>query len=148
MTGRRGRVLALGGFGLALGFVLGAAGCGDWGEMHRMLTLGFLAGGPSSSDARLMIGYSGGMAVAGVGFFAFARRDAIPPRKLGRTTVIGSVAFGAGWAVCGCCPAVVLVQLGEGRAPALATLLGMLAGTWVCGQAGRRGMRLPSCSGD
>jgi len=62
--------------------------------------------------------------------------------------VPGALLFGAGWAVTGGCPAAVLVQVGEGRLAALASLAGMLGGVWACRWARRRlGLELPSCGG-
>jgi uncharacterized membrane protein YedE/YeeE len=39
--------------------------------------------------------------------------------------------FGVGWALSGACPAIALVQLGEGQFVALFTLLGIFAGNWL-----------------
>ena len=43
--------------------------------------------------------------------------------------VPGGVLFGIGWALCGACPSVPWVQLGEGKLASLATLAGVFAGT-------------------
>lgn len=80
-----------------------------------MFTMGGLDGGPSARELRLVTAFAGAVALAGLGFLALARRDAIPRRPGGRTTVPGALLFGVGWAVTGGCPAAVLVQLGEGR---------------------------------
>jgi uncharacterized membrane protein YedE/YeeE len=52
--------------------------------------------------------------------------------------VPGAVAFGAGWALSGTCPAAVFVQLGQGRAAAAATLAGMIVGFALHRAARRR----------
>ena len=36
--------------------------------------------------------------------------------------------FGFGWALCGACPSVVFIQLGQGKLVAVATLFGIYAG--------------------
>ena len=41
------------------------------------------------------------------------------------------VLFGLGWALTGGCPAAPLVQLGEGKLAALATMVGIAVGTTV-----------------
>ena len=145
---RRARSATLAAFGVALGFTIGRTGLADWGELHRMFTMGVFDGGPSARDLRLVIAFAGAVALAGLGFLALARRDAIPRRPVGRTTVPGALLFGAGWAVTGGCPAAVLVQLGEGRLAALASLAGALGGAWACRWANRRlGLETASCSG-
>jgi uncharacterized membrane protein YedE/YeeE len=42
----------------------------------------------------------------------------------------GSLLFGVGWALSGACPSVALVQIGEGKLAALATLVGIFAGNY------------------
>jgi uncharacterized membrane protein YedE/YeeE len=111
-------------FGVAFGFVLGGAGFGDYGELRRMFLL---------QDLRLVATWLGGAALAGVGFALFrGRGPALPRRPIHAGTVPGGLLFGAGWALSGACPGVVLVQLGEGRWAALATAAGIAAGTWGC----------------
>jgi uncharacterized membrane protein YedE/YeeE len=39
--------------------------------------------------------------------------------------------FGFGWTLCGACPSVVFVQLGQGKVVAVATLFGIFAGVWA-----------------
>jgi len=114
--------------GLGLGFVVSAAGLADWGEIHRMFTLG-LQGGPR--DFRLILAFGGAVALAVAGFLLLARRDALPPKPIRPGTIPGAVLFGAGWAVAGACPAAALVQIGEGKSAAFVTLGGMLAGAWL-----------------
>ncbi len=129
----RARVhLETGAFGLALGFILSSAGFSDWGEIHRMFTLGAMdPGGPSLAGARLMLAYGGALILAFVGFRLLAWRDALPPKPIRAGTVPGAIVFGAGWAVSGACPAVALVQIGEGKSAAVVTLCGMIAGAWL-----------------
>ena len=53
------------------------------------------------------------------------------PRPIHPGTLPGGVLFGLGWAVCGACPAVALVQMGEGQLGGAFTFAGILAGNWV-----------------
>lgn len=132
--------LRIGLFGLALGFVLGQSGFSDFGEMQRMFLL---------ENGRLLLTYLGGVAVAGIGFALLGSRGpALPPRPVHPGTVPGGLLFGAGWALTGGCPGVLLVQLGEGKTLALATGLGVVAGTWLA-QRIRERVRWDtgSCSG-
>lgn len=55
----------------------------------------------------------------------------IQTKPLNRGTVIGGLLFGVGWGVSGACPGTVLAQLGEGKALALFTFLGILSGTYL-----------------
>jgi uncharacterized membrane protein YedE/YeeE len=129
--------LWMGGFGLALGFAISAAGFSDWAEVQRMFSLGLSAGGPSPANLRLVFAFAGALALAFVGFRLLARQDKIPVKPIRKGTVTGALLFGAGWALTGACPAAVLVQLGEGKLAALATLLGVLGGMWLHERARR-----------
>lgn len=128
----------LGALGVALGFVLSMAGFGDWAELHRMFTFGAFEGGPGAASLRLLLAFGGAVALAAAGFFLLARRDRIPEKPVRAGTVPGALLFGAGWAVAGACPATALVQLGEGKLTALATLGGMLGGAWLHDRLRRR----------
>jgi uncharacterized protein len=135
---RKGRTAGLAAFGLALGYVLSRLGFTEWGEVHTMFTLGLLAGGPSALSLRLLLAFCGAVGVAMVGFFIFARRDAIPPRPVHRGTLVGGLLFGVGWALSGGCPSIAVVQLGEGRLAAGVSVAGVLLGTWVARQVAAR----------
>lgn len=109
--------------GLGMGFTFSEVGFSDYGELHRMFVF---------ADLRLLLAFAGAVAAAMAGFALLCRRDALPARPLHRGTVPGALLFGAGWALCGACPAIALVQIGEGRLAALASGLGMLAGIRAC----------------
>ena len=120
--------------GLILGFSLGNIGFGDFAEVHHMFTF---------SDLRLFLTFCGGVAITAIGVALFRRRFSLPPRALHRGTVVGSALFGAGWALSGACPGIVLVQVGEGRLYGLLTLAGILAGAWVGGRV-QQATKLPA----
>jgi len=130
----------LGLVGLALGFSLGNIGFGRYGELHRMFVL---------VDLRLLYTFMGAVALCLVGFFLLLRKRGIGPNPYHRGIVPGSLLFGLGWALCGACPAVALVQLGEGRLCALLTLVALLAGNWVYPLVHRRFFKFDpgSCGG-
>ena len=125
----RKQLFLFGLFGLALGFVLSEAGFSDYAELHRMFTF---------QDLRLLFTFAGAVAVAMAGFALLCRRDVLPLRPIHRGTIAGGVLFGAGWALCGACPAIALVQIGEGRAAALATAAGIGGGIWTAQRLRRR----------
>jgi uncharacterized membrane protein YedE/YeeE len=137
MNARVMKHLWMGGFGLALGFTISAAGFSDWGEVHRMFSFGLSNGGPSTANLRLVFAFAGALALAFVGFRLLAREDKIPVKPVRKGTILGGVLFGAGWALTGACPGAVLVQLGEGKLLALVTLAGVLAGMWLHERARR-----------
>lgn len=110
--------------GLAMGYVLSRAGFADYGEVQKMFTL---------SDWRLICTFAGAVGLAMFVFKLFTDGSAAPHKIFHRGLVPGSVLFGAGWALTGACPAVALVQLGQGQWAAMATLLGMAAGVWLYG---------------
>jgi uncharacterized membrane protein YedE/YeeE len=116
------RYLATAALGTFMGFSLSRIGFSDFGEVHRMFTL---------RDFRLLLTFAGAVAVSMLGAKLLESRTSATPKPLNPGTVLGGALFGVGWALTGACPAVVLVQLGEGRLVALATLTGIVVGCWV-----------------
>jgi uncharacterized protein len=116
------QVVVLGAGGLALGFCLTRIGFTDYGELHRMLTF---------QDLRLLFVFAGAVALSFIGFAVFARGKSLPKKPFHAGTIPGGVLFGAGWAISGACPAVAMIQIGQGQIAALLTLAGMLAGSWL-----------------
>ena len=114
--------LELAAFGMLLGAAVSAVGFTDFGELHGMFTFGHF---------RLLLTFAGAVLLAGVGFALHCRGAGMPIRPIVRGTVPGAVLFGAGWAISGGCPAAVLAQLGEGKAPALVTLGAILVGAAI-----------------
>lgn len=114
--------LALGAIGLAFGFVLSRAGFADFGEIHLMFTF---------ADLRLLLAFAGAVVIIAAVYLALGRRWQEPRAVFTRGTIPGGLLFGAGWALTGACPSVVLVQLANGHLMALATLLGILLGTAI-----------------
>ena len=118
-------------FGVTLGVVVSWSGLSDWGEVHRMFSLGTGQGGPALADLRLALAFGGAVALSWVGFQAFAKHDEIPAKPIRSGTVPGAILFGAGWALSGVCPAGAITQVGEGKGLALVSLGGILAGAWL-----------------
>ncbi len=115
--------------GVVLGGVLTATGFSDYGQMHDMFVF---------HDMRLFFTFCGAVGISAVAFFVLARRAKLPARRVHKATVVGAGLFGVGWAVTGACPAVTLVQLGNGYLPALASLGGVLVGAKLCGAVRQR----------
>jgi uncharacterized protein len=122
--------------GLLLGFALGFIGFADWGEVHKMFTF---------QDLRLVLVFGGGVTLTGIGLNLLVKdvRKKFP-KPIHKGTLLGGALFGAGWALSGACPAIVMVQLGEGRLPALLTGAGVIAGTWTYGRVHRKFFRWDS----
>jgi len=131
--------LRYGCYGLLFGFILSRMGFSDYVEVHRMFVF---------DDLRLLLTFCTGVALAMVGFVAFTRLSEIPQRTINPGSVIGGVLFGAGWALTGACPSILLVQVGEGQIAAVATLAGALAGTLAYPPLHRRWFRweMGSCA--
>lgn len=127
-------------FGGTLGFVLARLGFADYAEVQRLF---------SFADLRLLLCFGTAVALGFVGFAVLRRLRAGPgQRPIHRGTVPGAVLFGAGWALTGACPSVVLVQLGLGYVPALYTAGGILVGVWLYRQINRGYLRWDSGSCD
>jgi len=105
--------------GLFLGLALSSVGFTDFGEIHKMFTF---------QDLRLLFVFAGAVALAAVAFAVFARNYRIERKRMHPGTIPGSILFGLGWAVTGACPAIALVQLGQGYLPAMFTILGVVGG--------------------
>ena len=117
--------------GAWLGFILSQIGFSNYDELHLMFTF---------QDPRMLLTFAGGVVVAGLGFQLMAvigRRPSMQ-RPIHKGTIIGGVLFGTGWALSGGCPAIPLVQLGEGKLPALVTGAGIVIGMLIFGWIQRR----------
>lgn len=112
-------------FGLGLGYALSRVGFTDFGQLHAMLTF---------ADLRMLLAFCTAVGLLFVGFQLLARNKSLPRRQLHPGVLPGAVLFGVGWAVCGACPSVALVQIGEGQLGGALTLGGMLVGSWVYGR--------------
>ncbi len=111
--------------GAVFGVVLSAVGFTSWDTLHGMLTL---------RDPRLLVAFGVAVVLLLVAWpFVLSRHVPRKPevRVIHRGTLVGGALFGIGWAITGACPAAVWVQLGELQLGALATLAGMLAGSWL-----------------
>jgi uncharacterized protein len=116
--------LATAALGLGLGFALSRIGFSSWDQVHAMFTF---------SDLRLFFTFVGGVIALGAAWLVVARASgaSFPVKAVHPGIVPGGILFGVGWALCGACPAIALVQVGEGQAGGLLTLAGILAGNWV-----------------
>jgi uncharacterized protein len=121
-----------GALGLALGFGLNRVGFSDFAEVNRMFALG---------DVRLVATFAGALVVVAAGLALAGRRSAAAHHPWHPGLVAGGLLFGAGWALCGACPSIALVRLGEGDVAIVWTLLGLAVGTWLYGPAHRRWFR-------
>lgn len=108
--------------GLTMGFGLSRIGFADYAELHRMFVL---------EDFRLVFTFMGAVGVLFAGLALIGGRRRFNSRRVTKGTVAGGLLFGLGWVLSGACPAIALVQLGEGKLFAAVTLLGIVAGTWA-----------------
>jgi uncharacterized protein len=110
-------------FGVAFGFVFSAGGFSDWHQLQGMFRL---------SEWSPAITFATVVAVTAPVWWWLERRGAPKLRRpLHPGSIPGGIVFGLGWAIAGGCPALILVQLGEGKGLALCTLLGVLLGNWA-----------------
>lgn len=117
--------------GVLLGFTVSRLGFTDYAELRQMLLF---------RDLRLLLAFAVAVGLAIVLFAVLRRRLALGPVRFHPGLVPGAVAFGIGWAVTGACPGVVLAQLGQGTAPALASLAGILVGARLAAAVRRGGV--------
>jgi uncharacterized membrane protein YedE/YeeE len=55
----------------------------------------------------------------------------LEPKPYRSGVLVGGIVFGLGWGLSAACPGTALAQLGEGKLYALATIAGILGGTWA-----------------
>jgi uncharacterized membrane protein YedE/YeeE len=118
-------------FGVLFGFVLSRIGATDYDAIAGMFKL---------TDLHLMGVIGGAVALSALGFWLIRRSAAqssngepivLTQKPMTRWLVPGSLMFGVGWALSGTCPGTALAQLGEGRWMALATIAGILLGSYL-----------------
>jgi hypothetical protein len=121
--------------GAAFGFALSRGRVTDYDTIAAMFRLTdlhlFGVIGSAIGTAALglwLLRRSGGRTVTG-------QPMAVRPKPWHRGAIWGGLVFGAGWALTGACPGTALVQVGEGKLAALATVAGILAGTYLYGWA-------------
>ncbi|MCA9792173.1 MAG: YeeE/YedE family protein, partial [Candidatus Eremiobacteraeota bacterium] len=129
--------------GLALGFVLSSVGFSDYGEIHQMFLL---------KDLRLVWVFALTVLLTGVGLQIGKRRlprHRQPHHPFHPGLIPGGILFGVGWALCGCCPSIAFVQLGEGKLTVLISLAGIALGTVTQVYVNRRFLKWSdhSCGG-
>ncbi len=105
-----------------MGFILARIGFADYDELHKMFTL---------TDFRMLLSFAGATGLAMFVFLLLHKKLVRQKKHLQPGTIPGSILFGVGWAVCGACPSIVFVQLGQGRIPAIMTLFGIFIGVVV-----------------
>lgn len=125
--------------GLVFGAALALIGFTSWDEVHAMFAFASL---------RLTLTFALTVALLASVFWGlrFARGDRFPTRAIHRGTIPGGALFGLGWSLCGACPSIALVQIGEGQLGALATLAGIVAGSWAYAITQERWLRWPTPS--
>ncbi len=125
--------------GLLFGFVLSKAGFSSWDEVQAMFTF---------QSLRLVFAFALSVAVLAACWQLVVRfqRPRWSPRPLHPGVIPGSLLFGAGWALSGACPAIAVVQLGEGKLGALFTLAGVVAGNYAYSHVHERYFRWPASS--
>jgi len=133
------------GLGVLMGFVLSRIGFSSWDDVHGMFML---------SDGRLIVAFAVATIVLMLAWPVLdllrSRPLVRPLRPVRRGTLLGAMLFGAGWSLTGACPSAALVQVGEGQAAALATVLGILVGDFAFSWANQRVLRWDTdrCSRD
>lgn len=112
-------------FGAVFGFLLSRARATEFDAILGMFRL---------TDLHLFGVIGVAIATAAAGVFLGQRAGLVGPiarKPMTRSVFTGGLVFGAGWALCGTCPGTALAQVGEGKGYALATTIGILAGTWT-----------------
>lgn len=121
--------------GMSMGFVLSRIGFTSADEVRKMFLF---------ADLRLTLTFAVAVVLLFVSWRWVVRVRASAPSFVGKGPIVGGALFGVGWALCGACPSVALIQLGEGQLGALVTLAGIVVGNWACATAQARWLRWPT----
>jgi uncharacterized membrane protein YedE/YeeE len=115
--------------GIVFGFLISWAGLSDPDRIRRMLLFEDWYLYPMFASA-VAVGFVGLRALRRGGFRALLTRELVswPTPSLQRRHVVGSLIFGAGWAISDACPGPIAAQLGFGQAWTLCTAIGVVAG--------------------
>lgn len=107
--------------GLAMGLILSAIGFADYDELFNMFTL---------TDLRMLLAFATAVALSALvlGFLHMRKIIRYEKKHYHPGIIPGSILFGHGWVMCGACPSIVFIQLGQGKIVALITLVGIFLG--------------------
>lgn len=106
-------------WGLVLGFVVARIGFVDYTEVHNMFLL---------ADFRMFLSFAFGVSLVVVYFLLVSNFQVTQTSTVTPGTIPGAMLFGAGWALTGGCPAVIMLQLSHGYMGAVLTLVGVSIG--------------------
>lgn len=114
--------------GLSFGFLLGSGRVSEYQKIHDMLML---------RDPYLYLMMGSAVAVAAPLLWLLSRRGWRTPfggpltlkrYRPARKDYLGSIVFGAGWAITGSCPGAILAMIGGGSLLGLIVALGAFSG--------------------
>lgn len=121
-------------FGIIFGYILSHSGATN----HELYAQMFLF-----EDLHLMILMITAMGIGILGFYIMKKFSVkailvdntvkFDKKKMTKHLILGSLLFGIGWGATGTCPGTSVAMLGEGKLPALFTVLGALIGTYLFG---------------
>ena len=118
--------------GTAFGFILSRSGAADYQFIQQMFLF-------TSFQLYGIIGTAVALTLPGLfllkkhGRTITGKPIAIDLKPFNRGNVVGGVLFGVGWSIAGVCPGPIVVNIGEGKFYALATLAGALTGAALLG---------------
>lgn len=119
--------------GVVFGFVLAAARLHEYDVIHRMLLL-------QEMDVFLLM--ASAIAVAAPSLLVLQRLGLrtplagplhVPRLAATRSTILGSVVFGSGWAIAGTCPGPAIAMVATGSLPGIFVMAGIVVGSALHG---------------
>ena len=118
--------------GTIFGFILSRSGAADYDYVQGMFLFErFQLYGIIGTAVALTA--PGLWLIKRAGHTASGARLEIARKPLNRGTIVGGLLFGVGWSIAGMCPGPIVVNIGEGKVYAIATLAGALAGAALLG---------------
>lgn len=120
--------------GLAFGFLMVSVGATTFNVQKGMFLFEDFTL-PIVLATAMLSGMVGTWVIRKIKARSLIKREEIdyPHDQFSRRLLIGTVAFGIGWALTASCPGTAFVMLGEGKMIGIPVVLGILAGTWIFG---------------
>lgn len=118
-------------FGMLFGIVLFKADVVNWNRIRAMFEF---------REAHLFLIIGSAVITGMIAYYLLKRfigktvtgeEIVVPEKKFNKGYIFGGLVFGAGWALTGACPGPIFTQIGSGEYPALVTLAGAIAGTYI-----------------
>ncbi|HHL19739.1 MAG TPA: hypothetical protein ENJ33_08385 [Thiothrix sp.] len=120
--------------GLSFGFLLVSVGATNYNVQKGMFLFDDFTL-PIVLSTAMMSGMIGTWVIRRIKARSLIKQEEIdyPHDRFSKRLLLGTVAFGLGWALTASCPGTAFIMIGEGKMTGIPVIIGILAGTWLFG---------------